>query len=112
MAKSELPYEALVKEVCGSQWKMLPDDEKNVAYGVAIVKSVLDGLSLDLYELSHHLGVDKDLLRPAFKNLLMNGVFQRNKLEQDREELEANNLHTWCYYAGYASAFVGPWRSS
>jgi len=106
----ELPYESLVRKICGSQWRNLPDNERNGALGVAIVKSVLDGLRPELGEISSHLGVDKEVLRGAYKHLSMNGVFRHDKIRSDAKVLSKNDMHAWGYYAGFAGGFLGPWE--
>lgn len=102
----ELPYEALVKKVCGSQWRHLPERERDGAFGVAIVKSVLDGVEPDLNEIASHLGIERDFLVQAFRSLSLNGVFCRDFIYTD-DALRRDDLHAWGYYAGYASGATG-----
>lgn len=102
----ELPYESLVRNVCGSQWRHLPDRERDGAFGVAIVKSVLDGVEADLNEIASHLGIDRELLVRAFRSLSLNGVFRRDLIYND-DALRNEDLHAWGYYAGYASGATG-----
>lgn len=109
---SELPCEKLVRKVIGDQWRSLPEREQDGAWGVAIVKSIIDGVRPELYEIASHLGVEKTLLWRANRRLTMNGIFRGNKLESDRSLLEAEDVFTWCYYAGYASGFTGPWAAN
>lgn len=106
----EMPYESLVRSIYGAQWRGLPEEDQDGALGVAIVKSVLDGLPPDLNEVSSHLGIDRELLRRPYKNLSMNGVFRNDKIHQDTQALNENDPHVWGYYAGYAAGIVGPWR--
>jgi len=106
----ELPYESLIKSVCGSQWRGFPEEERNGALGVAIVKSVLDGLRPELGEISSHLGVDRETLRGAYKNLSMNGTFRHDQIRKDAKALNGRDLFAWRFYAGHASGFIGPWR--
>lgn len=102
----ELPYEHLVKKVCGSQWRHLPDRERDGAFGVAIVKSVLDGVKADLNEIASHLGLDRELILRAFRSLSLNGIFRRDLVYSD-DALRRENMHAWCFYAGYASGSTG-----
>ncbi len=99
----EIPYEHLVKEICGSQWRSLPPLEISAAWGVAIVASVLDGVKPELDEISSHLGISSRLLFPAFSNLKAQGIFKDEKIFADKKELESEDLLTWGYYGGYAS---------
>lgn len=102
----EIPCENLVRQICGAQWRNLPEQERDAAWGVAIVKSVLDGVDPDLHELSSHLGVEKDLLIPAFRRLSLNGVFLTDRIRRDTPLRRGDQL-AWCYYAGYACGAVG-----
>ena len=99
---SELPCERLVRDICGSQWRNLPKQEIDAAWGVAIVHSVLNGVRPVIYELARHLGVDSDTIADAYFGLNSNGVFKRGWLEKDRESLESGDIVAWCYYGGYA----------
>ena len=107
----ELPCEERVRGICGSQWRNLPDDERDGALGVAIIQSILDGLPSELGELSSHLGVPKETLRKAHKNLGMNGVFRHDRLHDDAVALNSGDVHAWGYYAGYAGGIIGTWGS-
>ena len=99
--------EQLVRSVCGKQWRSLSSTELDGALGVAIVKSILDGVAEDLGEIASHLGVNRDLLYSAFRNLGLNGVFRENRINKDREALEDSDPIAWGYYAGYASGATG-----
>jgi hypothetical protein len=107
----ELRYEELVRKVIGPQWRHLSEEERDGAFGVAIVKSVLDGVQPDLNEIAMHLGLDNDLLLRSFHNLSLNGVFRRNLIQND-DDLKKENVHAWCYYAGYASGAAGSVESN
>ena len=104
----EIPCEAAVRKVFGSQWRSLGDYDRDGAWGVAIIRSVLDGVKPELMELSLHLGVDREVLRRAFNRLSVNGVF-RDVVYDDRPALDSGDIHAWCYYAGYASGHIGRW---
>lgn len=109
----ELRCEELVRRIIGEGWRTLPSDEIDGAWGVAIVRSVLDGVGSGnephwrLRSISNHLGVDTEILKDAFMRLSLNGVFQGSKLYDDRKAL--NNMETlaWCYYAGIAEGAIG-----
>jgi len=111
----ELPCEAIVSRVLGSQWRSLPEWERDGAWGVAIVKSILGpgneepGVKPDLVSLSNHLGVDREVLRKPYVRLIANGLLSDNLINEDRDALESNSLHAWCYYAGYASGHTRRW---
>jgi hypothetical protein len=104
----ELPYEGLVRKVCGPQWRTLTGRELDGAWGVAIVRSILDGCRPDLTEIAAHLGVEREALQAAYRSLSQNGVFCRNRIESDRT-LRKDDLLAWSYYAGYASGATGNW---
>jgi hypothetical protein len=99
-------YENLLNYLFGD-WKTWNSTEMNGVLGVLIIRCILDGVRLDLHVLASHLGVGVEELRPAFMRFSFNGVFQRNRLRDDRKNLNANDLHAWCYYAGIASGATG-----
>ncbi len=102
----ELPCEYLVRKVSGRNWRDLSEPDINGAWGVAIVKSVLDGIHPDPREIASHLGVSKEELYPAFRKLSLNGVFLGDTIYNDTGLL-SEDLMAWCYYAGYASGATG-----
>lgn len=103
-----------MRRIFGDNWRGLPDHEVDGAWGIAIVRSVLDGAT-DLNEqpywvvrhIGQHLGVDPEELRDAFSRLNANGVLLRNRLHNDRKALNSNDIHAWCQYAGIASGATG-----
>jgi len=107
----EIPYEKVVRSLMGNQWRSLPDQERDGAWGIAIAKSVADGVSPDLHEIASHLGVDTDTIRLPFYRMNMNGVFLRRRIDNDRE-LKNDSELALGYYAGYASGYCGPWRDT
>ncbi|HDZ15703.1 MAG TPA: hypothetical protein ENH60_12520 [Pricia sp.] len=84
----------------------MPDRDRDGALGLAIVKSVFDGVTPELNDISSHLGVNKEVLWKAFRRLKMNGIFQDDRIS--RETLKDDDTN-WCFYAGYASGYIGPW---
>ncbi len=102
----ELPCERLVRKICGPAWRSLPRTEIDAAWGVAIVKSILDGVQPEVGRLSGHLGVSGDHLIDAYRRLGVNGIFKTGWLESDRKTLESGDLTAWCYYGGYAAGAV------
>lgn len=107
---TDLPCEKDVRRIFGNQWRSLPESEIDGAWGIAIVSSIAAGVNIDLNSLSSHLGVDREVLRPAFRRLSMNGIFLRDTIYKDRQALRGGDVLAWCYYAGYASGAVG-WDS-
>jgi len=97
----------------GDGWRNLTAPDIDGAWGIAIVKSILDGVcstdqpSWMLRGIAGHLGVPQDDLRPAFMRLSMNGVFMRDRIYKDRKALKNFDLHAWCQYAGLASGATG-----
>ncbi len=104
---TRLPCESAVVRVHGEKWRELPGRDLDGAWGVAIVRSVLDGVFPNLHDLGHHLGVHSDSLRAAFMRLSMNGMFLRSQIYNDRKALNNNDIHAWCYYAAIASGHNG-----
>lgn len=115
-----IPYEELIQQVVvphGSSWRSLPPHERDGAWGVAMVRSVLDGVRPSLTELSSHLGVPIVLLKRAYNQLSANGVFRSNKIHKDealkdwkekgKVTTDALKLLPWCYYAAFASGAAG-----
>lgn len=104
---SRLPCESIVVRVFGAGWRDLPVSDFDGALGVAIIRSILDGVTPSLHDLSVHLGVSTDRLRPPYMRLNMNGLFLRGRIYRDRKALNGNSIYAWCYYAGYASGAIG-----
>lgn len=104
---ARLPCESAIVRVHGEKWREFPSRDLDGAWGVAIVRSVLDGVSPSLHDLGFHLGVHSDCLRTAFMRLSMNGVFLRDRIYNDRKALNCNDLDAWCQYAGIASGATG-----
>lgn len=102
-----LPCEELVRKVMGEGWRNLPSDDIDGAWGVAIIRSILDGVSVSIREISAHLGVDRENMRDAFTRLSFNGVFLRSRIRNDRKALNNNKILAWSYYAGIASGATG-----
>ncbi len=105
----ELPCERLVRRICGKQWRSLSDTEKDGAWGIAIVKSILDGVNSSLEDISLHLGVRSDNITRAWRNLSLNGALLRSRIRKDNGLIDGDRL-AWCFYAGYASGLTGPVR--
>jgi len=109
----ELPCEELVRRIIGEGWRNLPAEEIDGAWGVAIVRSILDGVgcneehSWQLKRIAGHLGVDPENLKDAFMRLGMNGVFRNDKIKKDRKALNGLDTLAWCYYAGLAQGATG-----
>ena len=104
---NELPYERLVRKICGSQWRNLSKPEIDAAWGVAIVKSVLEGVRPEIGEIAGHLGVDIDDIIDAYRRLNLNGLFKSTYLNRDYDCLRNDDLLAWGYYGGYASGAIG-----
>lgn len=109
---SELPCERLVRKICGEGWRNLSAPNIDGAWGVAIVRSVLDGVAAPrepwmLRSIASHLGAQQHDLQDAFTRLNLNGVFLRERLYKDRKALNSNDIYAWCQYAGIASGATG-----
>jgi hypothetical protein len=106
----QLPYENLVAGVCGEKWRTLENNEIDAAWGVAVVRSILDGIDNEPREIANHLGVDTGDIYDAWRRLMMNGALVTRNLNRDRRALNAGDQLAWGYYAGYAAGAVGPVR--
>jgi hypothetical protein len=107
----ELKCEPLIRKLYGSQWRNLDERERDGAIGIAIVKSVMDGVKPDIQDISRYLGVNREYITNPFKRLFMNGVFLRDKISKDKG-LRNGDIIAWGYYAGYAMGATGPWKES
>lgn len=99
----ELPGEFIAKKVCGPSWRSLPPNEIDAAWGMLIVRSVLDGAIPRLHGVASFLGVDVSVLKQAFIRLEENGVFHGGMLERDRNLLDAGDELAWGFIGGYAA---------
>lgn len=99
-------YESFIKNLCGSNWRMLPEREQDAAWGMLVVKAIINGVDPDLHAVSHHLGVKSEWIEVPFHNLYMNGAF--NKCKKDRA-LRKDDVTAWSYYGGYACGMTGPY---
>ena len=96
-----------MRKIMGEGWRNLPSDDIDGAWGVAIVRSILDGVSISIREISAHLGVDRENMRDAFTRLSLNGVFLHSRIRKDRKALNSIEILAWSYYAGTASGAIG-----
>lgn len=103
----EIPCERLVRNICGSQWRTLSKPEIDAAWGIALVRSALDGARIDLVSLSNYLGVERLLLSDAYDRLRLNGKLLPRYLESDRTALLSDNQLAWGYIGGIAAGATG-----
>jgi hypothetical protein len=109
----EIRYERFVQSICGDNWRDCGEAEVNGAMGVAIIRSLMDGVEDDIEVVAYHLGLPKFMLTPAYNNLDTVGVFQprpdptgkviKTRLGWDRKALINKDIETWCWYSAYAS---------
>jgi len=85
----------------------LSKPDLDAAWGIAIVRSVLDGIRPEIGELARYLGVDGDTIADAYFRLSSNGVFKIGRLDRDRDVLNAGDMLAWGYYGGYACGATG-----
>jgi hypothetical protein len=103
----EMPYEGVIKKVCGSNWRSGDDPEVDGAIGIAIVKSVADGVRPEIREISEHLGVSVSELKQAFERLAGNGIFRQGIIEKDLTSIQSGDPQTLYWYHGWASGLTG-----
>ena len=106
----EIKFEHPIKMVYGPQWKSMHPEERDGAFGIAVVKAISEGVEVNIDSVANYLGVDRSYLYEPFNNLFMNGIFQDKKKIREDKGLRYNDLVTLCYYAGYATADTGPFR--
>ncbi len=114
-----MQYEKIVKIICGDNWNSneIPSDEKDGAYGVAIVLAMLGNVPPKMLDLSSAIGVSPNLLENAYKRLQINGVLNFNSqilrdplltMSNAKTEEQYNScIRAWCHIAGMASGYVG-----
>lgn len=108
----ELPCERLIRKIYGEGWRNFSSPDIDGAWGVAIVRSILDGVAAPrepwmLRQIATHLGIQQYELQTAFTRLNLNGVFLRDRIYKDRKALNNNDVHAWGQYAGIASGATG-----
>lgn len=104
----ETQYEYLVRKIFGPQWRNSETKDIDGVMGVLVVKSISDGVNINIDDVSAHLGIHKDFLFKPFTNLDLNGVFNQSRIYKDRKALKSEDQTAWGYYAGYASGDTGP----
>jgi hypothetical protein len=102
-----LPYEKVINKFYGPHWRNSKSEDFNGAIGIAIIKSMADGVRSNISEIASHLGVDKRLIDRPFKNLASNGVFRNNWVDNDKKSIKENDQTALGYYAGWASGQAG-----
>ncbi len=107
IAIPEIPYEKLVCAIHGNDWRDLSENDLDGVWGVAIVRSILDGVRPSMREIISHLGVGPETIRDAFMRLSLNGIFLRGRIYSDRQALNKHDIGAWCQYAGIASGATG-----
>lgn len=110
-------YEKIVSSVCGSNWNSseISLEERDGAYGVAMVLAALRGSRTNINDLSYAIRVPVQNLERAYKRLMLNGIFHqtsyiwndqllRGEVSDREDSLNVNKA--WCYIAGMASGFI------
>lgn len=100
-----LSFDAVVRNICGPSWRTLPKPDLDAAWGIAIVKAVLNGTPPRLSSLSDSLRVEPAVIEDAYRRLDLNNVFA--KMVNDRAALVDNDQLAWGYYGGYACGAIG-----
>jgi len=103
----DLQYDKSIAQICGAGWRNLPPDEVDGAIGIAIMKSVADGVKPEISEIASHLGVPNALVERPFWRLSYNGVFLESWVNADREKIMRDDQLALCFYAGWASGLSG-----
>lgn len=105
----DLYGEYLIRSVYGPQWRQLSQEDIDGAFGIAIIKSIIDGKTeTSLRDVSNFLGVRENVIEMAHYRLFMNGIFlhDSDRIMKDHG-LIGSDIVPWCYYAGIASGATG-----
>lgn len=111
-------YEQVVRVICGDNWSSSENsqDERDGAFGVAMMLAYLQGVPARLSDLSRTIDVPSYLLEMAYKRLQINGLFSPRSwvLSDPLLRMSGNNtktmydsLYAWCYIAGMSSGYTG-----
>lgn len=115
-------YESLLKTVCMVEdYHYLPENEWEGCLGVAVVISVIEGVTPNLFSLSKHLDIPhcNSNLQQAFTRLKISGIFGSKKNIKNDPLLTGNGTDTpwrtaselergaWCYIAGVGAGLIG-----
>lgn len=109
-------YEDIVRYVCGDDWNagFRSADDKDGAFGVAIVLAFIRGTKGKLHDLSKEIDVPPYILETAYRRLQINGIMSARSwvlsdpLLFDGEEHDPMSvLRAWCDIAGRASGYTG-----
>lgn len=103
--------EEIIELVYGAEWtSTVRGNEINGVLGVAIIKSVIDGVNDDIEDIAAHLNTYRREIERSFSRLNMNGALLGHNLRKDVDKLKENDIHTWCHYAAIAAGHVGMYR--
>lgn len=107
-----MPYESVVSSIFGHDWRKDSRETQNGAVGIAIVKSIADGVDCNINDISNHLSIERRYLREAFMLLSLNGIFIHDRIKKDSKNIKMNDPLALGYYAGYAAGLIGPFNPS
>ena len=111
--KFDFPREVreVVELAYGNDWATtVHGNEINGVLGIAVVKSIVDGINNDTEEIARHLNTYRREIERSHNRLFINGALLPHNLKKDIEKLKANDVQTWCHYAAIAAGHVGMYK--
>jgi len=108
-----MKYEDQVRRICGEDWRVVSDQERQGGYAVAILIAYLKGTRPTLQDIANHLGVTADEINVSFIRLLRSGAFHRDEwnsknnpdLLGNSSESEAHRM--WAFVAAVGGGYLG-----
>jgi len=104
-------YEETVRKICGDDWKIVSQQEREGGLGVAVMQAYLRGTRPTLNDMAINLGLTADELFVPFSRLLKAGVFTKNWSAKTDPYLNSKDQSAysfgWSHIAGLAGGFVG-----
>ena len=99
-------YDQLIRKIYGSDWRHMDPSEVDGAFGIAICKAIMEGVSSDIQSLSDHFDVSIDWLSASYERLAKNGYMKENRLRNDKG-LQNEDVFAWSWMAGVSSGYTG-----
>ncbi len=111
----QVDYEETLGRICGDDWRATPLDEREGAYGVALMMAFMDGSRPTPDELSKVLELDVEEQKEVevpFRRLQVSGSFSpRFNARRDRGlngwAGAQEGRTAWCHVAATASGWIG-----
>lgn len=93
-----------IELVYGTDWALtVKGNEINGLLGIAIVKSIVDGININFNDIAYYLRIPKWEIDVAFNRLIKSGYLLSHNLKKDINALKKKDVHVWCDYAAIAA---------